>query len=82
MFHCIVQSSRQPREVAAIPIAIAQISKWVIERSGVSPRVLQRVEELGCEARLVHFEAVLSVIVLEDSASSQADRINLGSMDT
>lgn len=66
----------------AIIIAIVQIRKWVIERSGVSPRVLHIVEELGCEARLVCLEAVLSIIVLDCSASSQADIINLGSMDT
>lgn len=49
---------------AAVIIAIVQIRKWVIERSGVSPRVLQIVEELGCESRLVYLVAVLSIVVL------------------
>lgn len=62
--HCIIQSSQQPSEVNVILIASVQVRKRDIARSGVLPKVIELVEELGCEPRLFCLEAVLLIVVL------------------
>lgn len=62
--HCLVQSSQEASEGPAVIIAVVQIRKRDTAESSILPRVVETIEELGCEPRLACLEAVFSIAVL------------------